>query len=70
LEQIKIEHGMETWACVGAVSTDNPNVLILGAIDRLKNILRETYDRYKAIKGENQIYWYNKRNRSFGFSDQ
>ena len=70
LEQLKKEFSCEQIACVGAVSATNPNILILGAVDKLKNILRETFDKYKAIKGENEVYWYNMKGRSFGFSDQ
>ena len=39
-------------------------------MDKLKNIIRETNDVSKAIKGENEVYWYNVRNQCFGFNDQ
>ena len=45
---------------------------MLGAIDKLKNICRETFDENKAIKGENSVFWYCSRkggSQSFGFSD-
>ena len=42
---------------------------MLGAIDKLKNICRETFDEKKAIKGENSVFWYCKNGYSFGFSD-
>ena len=45
---------------------------MLGAIDKLKNICRETFDEKKAIKGENSVFWYCSRkvnSKSFGFSD-
>ena len=42
---------------------------MLGAIDKLKNICRETFDEKKAIKGENSVFWYCHKNKSFGFSD-
>ena len=45
---------------------------MLGAIDKLKNICRETFDQNKAIKGENSVFWYCSRkvnSQSFGFSD-
>ena len=42
---------------------------MLGAIDKLKNICRETFDEKKAIKGENSVFWYCKNGVSFGFSD-
>ena len=39
-----IEYDGERIACVGAVSIQNPSILILGAIDKLKNILTITFD--------------------------
>ena len=39
-------------ACIGGVSNQTPGILMLGAIDKLKNIFRETFDMKKAIKGE------------------
>ena len=42
---------------------------MLGAIDKLKNICRETFDKNKAIKGENSVFWYCHKNKSFGFRD-
>ena len=42
---------------------------MLGAIDKLKNICRETFEQKKAIKGENSVFWYCHKNESFGFSD-
>ena len=45
---------------------------MLGAIDKLKNICRETFDDKKAIKGENSVFWYcsrKEKSKSFGFSD-
>ena len=42
---------------------------MLGAIDKLKNICRETFDENTAIKGENSVFWYCWKNKSFGFSD-
>ena len=45
---------------------------MLGAIDKLKNICRDTFDEKKAIKGENVVFWYCSRNynsKSFGFSN-
>ena len=42
---------------------------MLGAIDKLKNICRETFVQKKAIQGENSVFWYCHKNVSFGFSD-
>ena len=36
-----IEYDGERIACVGAVSIQNPSILILGAIDKLKNRMME-----------------------------
>lgn len=53
---------------IGGYDKDNPNKLVLCAIDQVGEVFVETTDLKNSRKTKNNNFFYNMKNNAFGFA--
>lgn len=68
LNHIKSQYKASDKIVIGGYNRNNPNLLLLCAIDQVGEALTETTDLKNARKTKNNNYFYFVKDNSFGFT--